>query len=150
MEEVGKRLKGCIRERSKSFTSWVGFGDYSLQCLLTRIEDCERVYRNGGWSLAWEEEGRKYRMERWSNKASSFLLCSVWDVGRKSFSIAVLEGRGILGGWRLLSGKLRNLGVEPKRGKPGRTSTGEMTKEVRRIETRAKSFMEVLRTETAS
>ena len=35
VEEVGKRLKGCIRERSKGFTSWVRFGDYSLKCLST-------------------------------------------------------------------------------------------------------------------
>ena len=52
VEEVGKRLKGCIRERSKGFTSWVKFGDYSLKRLLTGIEECERVHINGGWLIA--------------------------------------------------------------------------------------------------
>ena len=28
VEEVGKRLKGCIHERSKGFTTWVKFEDY--------------------------------------------------------------------------------------------------------------------------
>ena len=148
MEEVGKRLKGCIQERSKGFTSWVRFGDYSLQCLLTGIEDCERGYRKGRWSIAWEEQGRKYRMERRSNKAGSFLLCYVQDVGQKSFSITVIEGRGTLGGWQLFLGKLRNLSVVPKNGKPSRTSIGEMTKELRCSEKGTKSFVEVLRTET--
>ena len=35
VEEVSKRLKGCIRERSKGFTSWIRFRDYSLKCLST-------------------------------------------------------------------------------------------------------------------
>ena len=48
-----------------------------LKCLLNGIEECERVYKNGKWSISWEEEGRKYRMERRSNKVGSFLLCSV-------------------------------------------------------------------------
>ena len=141
VEEVGKRLKGCVRYRSKGFTMWVKFGDYSLKCLLNGIEECERAYNNGDWSIAWEEEGRKYR---------TFLLCSMRDIGRKSFSIAVPKGRGILGGWRLLLGKLRNLGVEPKTEKPSRTSIGGMTKELRRSKIGIKSFMEVLKTEIVS
>ena len=68
-------------------------------------------------------------MEKGSNKVGSFLLCSVRDIGQKSYNIAVPRGRGILGGWQLLSGKLRNLGVEPEKGKTSRIYIGEMTKE---------------------
>ena len=125
MEEVGKRLKGCIRERSKGFTSWVRFEDYSLQCLLTGIEECERVYRNGGWSIAWEEEDIKYNMERRSNRAGSFLLCSVRYIGRKSFNIGIPEGRVYLVGGDCFQGNFLILGwnrkgenlVEPLQGR---------------------------------
>ena len=150
MEEVGKRLKGCIWERNKGFTTWVRFGEYSFKCLLTRIEECERAYRKSEWPTVREEEGRKYRMERRSNKAGSFLLCSMRDIGRKSFSIAIPEGRGIIGGWRLLSGKLRKIGVELKKGKPSAISTRELTKQPRHTESGTKSFVEILKTETVS
>ena len=52
VEEVGKRLKGCIWERTKGFTTWVRFGDHSLKCLLNGIEECERAYKKDGWSIA--------------------------------------------------------------------------------------------------
>ena len=55
-------------------------------------------------------------MERCSNKACSFLLFLVRDIGLKRFYIAVLEGKGFLGGWRLLSEKLHRLGVVPRDG----------------------------------
>ena len=51
VEEAGKRLKGCIWERSKGFTSWVRLGDFSLQYLLSRVEVCVKEHKNGGWSL---------------------------------------------------------------------------------------------------
>ena len=150
VEEVGKRLKSCIRERSKGFTLWVRFGNYTLQCLLVGVEDCERMNRNGSWSLAWEEEGKKYKMERRSNKVGSFLLCSVRDAGRKSFSIAVPKGRGMLGGWHLFLGKLCNLGVEPKWGRSSGSPTRVVAKESRLSDTEAKLFVEVLRLEIVS
>ena len=54
-------------------------------------------------------------MERRSNKAGDFLLCSVRDLGRKSFGICIPEGRGLVRGWKIMAEKLRSLRVETKR-----------------------------------
>ena len=58
---------------------------------------------------AWMEGRRRYQLELRSNKASWFLFCTVWDVEGKKFSLAFPEGRGVVGGWQLLAGKLRSL-----------------------------------------
>ena len=129
VEEAGKRLKGYIWERSKGFTSWMRFGDLSLRCLLSDLEACEKVHKNGGWSSGWEEEGRKYKMERRSNKAGYFLLCTVRDAGQKSFGITVPEGKGWKGGWRLLSETLRGIGVVPSGGQPEKGFMGRWSRE---------------------
>ena len=63
----------------------------------------------------WEEEGRSYKIERRSNKAGDFLLCSVRDLGRKSFGICIPEGKGLVRGWKIMAEKLRSLGVGTKR-----------------------------------
>ena len=115
IEVKNKKLRGCIWERCKGATSWVRFGDSSLQRLLLGIEDCEMISRNQEWFAKWEEEGRSYKMERRSNKAGDFLLCSVRDLGRKSFGICIPEGRGLVRGWKIMAEKLRTLGVETKR-----------------------------------
>ena len=62
MEEVGKRLKGCIKDRGRGFTSWVRLGDLSLQYLLFGVEACELENKNDGWFRGWEEKGRQYKM----------------------------------------------------------------------------------------
>ena len=115
IEEKNKKLRGCIWERCKGATSWVRFGDSSLQRFLLGIEDCEMISRNQEWFAKWEEEGRSYKMERRSNKAGDFLLCSVRDLGRKSFSICIPEGKGLVRGWKIMAEKLRSLGVGTKR-----------------------------------
>ena len=115
IEEKNKKLRGCIWERCKGATSWVRFGDSSLQRLLLGIEDCEMISRNQEWFAKWEEEGRSYKIERRSNKAGDFLLCSVRDLGRKSFGICIPEGKGLVRGWKIMAEKLRSLGVGTKR-----------------------------------
>ena len=59
---------------------------------------------------AWLEGGRRYQMELRSNKAGRFLFCTAWDVEGKKFSLAFPKSRGVVGGWKLLAGKLRSLG----------------------------------------
>lgn len=36
------KLRGVISERSKGFSSWIRFGELSLQCLLESVEVCSR------------------------------------------------------------------------------------------------------------
>ena len=73
IEEKSKKLRGCIWERCKGATSWVRFGESSLQRLLLGIEDCDMISRNQDWFANWEEEGRCYKLERRSNNAGNFL-----------------------------------------------------------------------------
>ena len=56
---------------------------------------CCRDRDDRSWSLVWEEEGRKYRMERRSNEAVRFLLCSVRDLEAKRFCLIFPEGKGL-------------------------------------------------------
>ncbi|RVW53102.1 hypothetical protein CK203_080666 [Vitis vinifera] len=62
VEEEGGKLRGCIWERCR------------------------------GWTLDWEERGRKYGLERRLNEAGRFIFCSVCDLGLKEFNIIVPEG----------------------------------------------------------
>ena len=128
IEEKNKKLRGCIWERCKGATSWVRFGDTSLQRLLLGIEDCKMISRNQEWFAKWEEEGRSYKLERRSNKAGDFLLCSVRDLGRKSFGICIPEGKGLVRGWKIMAEKLRSLGVGNKRLERQKTKDGEERK----------------------
>ena len=41
------------------------------------------------------------------------MFCIVRDAGNKRFSLAFPEGRGFVGGWKILASKLRSLGVSP-------------------------------------
>ena len=54
---------------------------------------------------------RKYRLERHSNEAGRFLLCSVCDFESKMYYVIFRERRGLLGGRNTLTEKLRDLGV---------------------------------------
>ena len=67
VEETLKGLRGCIWERRKGVTSWIKFGVLSLLLLLSGLEACARASRMSAWVSFWEEEGRRYRMERDSN-----------------------------------------------------------------------------------
>ena len=114
IEEKSKKLRGCIWERCKGTTSWVRFGESSLQRLLLGIEDCDMISRNQDWFANWEEEGRCYKLERRSNNVGNFLYCSVRDAGWKMFGICIPEGKGLVRGWKIMAEKLRSLGVGPK------------------------------------
>ena len=54
---------------------------------------------------------RKYRLERHSNEAGRFLLCSVCDFESKMYYVIFRERRGLLGGRNTLTEKLHDLGV---------------------------------------
>ena len=95
IDEVGGKLRGCIWEICKGITSWIRFGDASLSSLLAGVESCCRDRDDRSWSLIWDEEGRKYRMERRSSEAVRFLLCSVRDLEAKRFCLIFLEGKGL-------------------------------------------------------
>ncbi|KAL6331608.1 hypothetical protein AAG906_011548 [Vitis piasezkii] len=113
IDEVGGKLRGCIWERCKGLSSWIRFGDASLSSLLVGVESCCRDRDDSNWSLAWEEEGRKYRLERRTNEAGRFILCSVRDLEAKRFCLIFPEGKRLSGGWNTLAEKLREVGVAP-------------------------------------
>ena len=113
VEELGGKLKGCIWERSKGFSSWIRFGEASLRCILDGVEACCREVINRAWAFGWEEENRKYRLERRSNEAGRFILCLVRDIESKKFNIIFLEGKGQSLGWNSLAERLRGFGVAP-------------------------------------
>ncbi|RVX08206.1 hypothetical protein CK203_017772 [Vitis vinifera] len=116
IDEVGGKLRGCIWERCKGLSSWIRFGDASLSSLLVGVESCCRDRDDSNWSLAWEEEGRKYRLERRTNEAGRFILCSVRDLEAKRFCLIFPEGKRLSRGWNILAEKLREVGVAPFRG----------------------------------
>ena len=96
--------------------SWIKFGDSNLRHLLLGFEDCENIAHNQDWFTKWEEVGRWYKLERRSNIAGSFIRCKVRDLGAKWLCLCFSEGKGLLKGWKLLSEKLRMLGVGLKEG----------------------------------
>ena len=114
IEEKGNKLRGYIWERSKGVTSWVKFGDRSLRHLLVGLGDCEKISCKQEWFMRWEEDGRFYKLERCSNNASSFIRCSVRDLGAKWFCLCLPEEKGFLRGWPMMTEKLRKLGVSVK------------------------------------
>ncbi|RVW67637.1 hypothetical protein CK203_063065 [Vitis vinifera] len=61
----------------------------------------------------WSEGDRAYSMELRSNRAGRFLFCVVRDAENKRFSLTFPEGRGLVGGWKMLASKLRSMGVAP-------------------------------------
>ena len=70
----------------------------------------------------------KNKLERRSNKTGDFLLCSVRDLGRKSFGICIPEGKGLVRGWKIMAEKLRSLGVGTKRLERQKTKDDEERK----------------------
>lgn len=95
---LGGKLQGIILEGSRGFSSWIWFEDLSFSCLLEGVEACWREERVGRFVKCWEDEGRKFRMERRANEAGRFILCSVLDLEAKRFYLVFLEEKGILGG----------------------------------------------------
>ena len=84
--------------------------------MLVGVETCCRGSDDRSWSLVWEEEGRKYSLERRSNEVGRFILCLVCDIEAKRFCLIFLEGKGLFGGWNILAEKLRGVGVVPTGG----------------------------------
>lgn len=111
VEEARGELKGIIVERSRGFSSWIRFGDLSLRRLLDGIEECCREEKEGRFVKVWEDEERKYRLDKRVNGAGRFVLCSVLDLESKRFCLVFPEGKGLLGRWVTLAEKLRSLGV---------------------------------------
>ena len=75
------------------------------------------------------DEGRHYSLERRANKARSFLLCLVRDSESKKHCVVFPKGKGLVGGWVLLTKKLHLLRVEPKANRSG----GGADSEARRV-----------------
>ncbi|RVX21876.1 Mitogen-activated protein kinase 16 [Vitis vinifera] len=111
LKEVRGKLRGIILERSRGFSSWIWFGDGSLKRLLEGIEECCREEKEGRVVKVWEDEGRKFKLERRVNGAGRFILCSVLNIEAKRFCLVFPEAKGLLGGWATLAEKLRSLGV---------------------------------------
>ncbi|RVX20319.1 hypothetical protein CK203_004873 [Vitis vinifera] len=98
IEEIKGKLKGIIVERSRGFSSWIRFGASGLRKLLECFEECCREEKKGRLVKVWEEEGRKFRLERRVNGAGRYVLCSVVDVEAKRFCLVFPEGKGVIGG----------------------------------------------------
>ncbi|RVW40373.1 hypothetical protein CK203_092438 [Vitis vinifera] len=79
------------------------------------FEECCREEKKGRLVKVWEEEGRKFRLERRVNGAGRYVLCSVVDVEAKRFCLVFPEGKGLIGGWAILAEKLRVLGIVTKK-----------------------------------
>ena len=89
-------------------------------------------------------------MEKNSNIAGRFIVCSVVEAGAKRFCIVIPEGRSFPGIWASLDAKLQSLGVVPPvEGSTGTSSShssqGFFNRE-REVE-RSLSFAEVVSTE---
>ena len=75
------------------------------------FEECCREEKKGRLVKVWEEEGRKFWLERRVNWAGRYVLCSVVDVEAKRFCLVFPEGKGVIGGWVILVEKLRAFGI---------------------------------------
>ena len=98
-------------ERSRGLSFWIRFRVLSLRKLLEGFEECCRKEKEGRMVKVWEEEGRKFKLERRVNGAGRYVLCSVVDVETKRFCLVFPKGKGLLGRWVILAEKLWALGV---------------------------------------
>ena len=85
VEEVKGKIRGTIVERSRGLSSWIRFGVTSLRKFLEGLEECCREERKGSLAKVWEEEGRKFKVERRENGVGRYILCSIIDVESKRF-----------------------------------------------------------------
>ena len=111
VEEVRGKLKGTIVERSRGLSSWIWFGDLSLRNLLEGFEECCREEKEGRLVKVWEEERRKFRLDRHVNGVGRFVLFFVVDLETKRFCLVYPEGKGMLGGLAILVEKQWAMGV---------------------------------------
>ena len=98
-------------ERSRGLSSWIWFGDLSLRNLLEGFEECCREEKEGRLVKVWEEERRKFRLDRHVNGVGRFVLFFVVDLETKRFCLVYPKGKGMLGGLAILVEKLRAMGV---------------------------------------
>ena len=82
-----------------------------MSLLLEGVESCCGLKERAPFWNFWSKGDRDYSLEIRSNRAERLLFCVVRDVENKIFTLAFLEGRGLVGGWKLLVSKLRSLGV---------------------------------------
>ena len=113
IEEHKGKVHGKICERGPKFSSWIRFGGKGLSLLLEWVESCCGLKERAPFKKFWSEGNRGYCLELRRNNAGRFLFCVVRDAENKRFSLAFLEGRGLVGGWKVLASKLRSLGVSP-------------------------------------
>ena len=113
IEEHKGKVHGKICERGPKFSSWIKFGGKGPSLLLEGVESCCGLKERIPFRKFWSEGNRDYNLELHRNRAGRFLFCVVRDAENKRFSLAFLEGRGLVGGWTILASKLRSLGVFP-------------------------------------
>ena len=113
IEEHKGKVHGKICERGPKFSSWIRFGGKGLSLLLEGVESCYGLKERAPFRKFWSEGNRAYSLELRRNNARRFLFCVVRDAKNKRFSLAFPEGRGLVGGWKVLASKLRSLGVSP-------------------------------------
>ncbi|RVW96878.1 hypothetical protein CK203_026137 [Vitis vinifera] len=113
IEEHKGKVHGKICERGPKFSSWIRFGGKGLSLLLKGVESCYGLKERAPFRKFWSEGNRAYSLELRRNNAGRFLFCVVRDAENKRFSLAFPEGRGLVGGWKVLASKLRSLGVSP-------------------------------------
>ena len=92
--------------------AWIHFGEEGVRTLLKGVEVCckEKVPEN--WQQDWKEGKRVFKLECGSNKAGRFLQCMVRDGEGKKHSIFFPKGKGLVNGWSILAGKLKEVGVK--------------------------------------
>ena len=102
---------GKICERGPKFSSWIRFGGKGLSLLLEGVESCCGLKERTPFKKFWSEGNRDYSLELRRNNVGRFLFCVLRDAENKRFSLAFREGRGLVGGWKVLASKLRSLRV---------------------------------------
>ena len=116
IEEFKGKVCGKICEIGPKFSSWIRFGGKGLPLLQKGVESCCGLKERASFWKFWSKGDRDYSLEICSNRAGRFLFCVVREVENKIFTLAFLEGRGLVGGWKLLASKLRSLGISPLQG----------------------------------
>ena len=95
VEVVASKLHGVILERSRGYSSWIRFGLSSLSFLLEGVESCCKQKVEEKVAKRWEENGRRFCLEKKTNGAGNYILCSVWDWEEKKLCLVFPEGRGL-------------------------------------------------------
>ena len=124
-EMVKRKEVGLIVERGQSFSSWIGFGERGLSLLLDGVELCCGNFNRRPFRLELKEGRRVFKLELQSNNAGRFLQCSVVSAQGKRFSLIFPKGRGGAWGWKILTSRLRSIGVVPVRS-PSKLHQGDV------------------------